>query len=373
MPNSQNLVLINTNFGPVTIELHPDRAPTTVTNFLQYVDTNFYDGTIFHRVIDQFMIQGGGLTQSFLPKTTYAPISLESNTGLENDRGTVAMARTNAANSATSQFFINTVDNPFLNYQNTSSPGYAVFGTVVDGMDVVDRIADTQTITARINGTTYQNFPYPTLVSIFSADRYTLANTLLPTTHTTTVNEYGVTMATYTGSRFGYGIKAKDTGLTVTRIDGLHSGETLPSIDRVAFTDKKMAFDLAPAENAGKAALFIGAIANNFLTAPSAVGTILSLLDQGKSLIDVSQMAIDLGLTESLAGSRSNADLVKLVFRNITGAEASSEMVNALATNIQGSGGSLSQAEFLATVATLDLNQQHIGLIGLQSTGLEYA
>ena len=373
MSNSQNLVLINTNFGPVTIELYPDQAPTTVANFLQYVDSNFYDGTIFHRVIDQFMIQGGGLTQSFQQKTTYAPILLESNTGLENDRGTVAMARTNTANSATSQFFINTVDNPFLNYQSASSPGYAVFGTVVDGMDVVDSISDTQTITARINGTIYQNFPYPTLVTIFSADRYTLADALLPTTHTTTINEYGVTIATYTGSRLSYGIKAKDTGLTVTRIDGLHSGEVLPDIHRLAFTDKKMAFDLAPAENAGKAALFIGSIADNFLNAPSAVGTILSLFDQGKSLIDVSQMAIDLGLTESLAGSRSNADLAKLLYKNIIGAEASNEIANALAANMQGSGGSLSQAEFLASAAMLDLNQQQIGLIGLQSTGLEYA
>ncbi len=373
MPQSENLVLINTNFGPFTIELYPAHAPSTVTNFLRYVDNNFYDGTLFHRVIDNFMVQGGALNQSLLPQTPYSPIALESNTALKNDRGFVAMARSNAADSATSQFFINTVDNLSLNYTNTSSPGYAVFGHVIDGMDVVDRISDVKIANVKINGMVYQNFPYPTFVSVFSADRYTLADTLVPTTHTTKVNEYGITLAAYTGSRFAYGIKAKETGPVVTKIDGQHSSETLSNIHRLEFSDKKIAFDLAPTQHAGQASLFIGSLAHDLLNTPSVVTTILDLFDQGLSLKEISQLAIDVGLTESLAGSKSNIDLAKLAYRNVAGAEADAATANALASNMQGNGGSLSQAEFIAAVATLDLNQQHIGLVGLQNTGLEYA
>lgn len=138
----QPQVTLATSQGTVVLELNPAQAPVTVNNFLAYVNDGFYTGTLFHRVIPNFMIQGGGYTSGLVARRTpYGPILLESNNGLSNLRGTVAMARTSVANSATSQFFINHVDNLFLNYSSSASPGYAVFGRVVSGMDVVDRIA----------------------------------------------------------------------------------------------------------------------------------------------------------------------------------------------------------------------------------------
>ncbi len=135
-------VVLHTNQGDITLELYPDKAPKTVENFLQYVRDGFYDGTIFHRVISNFMIQGGGYTQDYKRKRTRAPIPNEANNGLSNLRGTIAMARTADPHSATAQFFINVVDNKFLDYRapTTRGWGYCVFGRVVDGMDVVDKI-----------------------------------------------------------------------------------------------------------------------------------------------------------------------------------------------------------------------------------------
>lgn len=133
-------VRLNTSMGDIVLELYPDKAPKTVENFLQYVRDKHYDGTVFHRVMNGFMIQGGGFTADLQQKTTRAPIALEANNGLKNDRGTIAMARTQFPNSATSQFFINVVDNAALNAPSPDGYGYAVFGKVVAGMDVVDKI-----------------------------------------------------------------------------------------------------------------------------------------------------------------------------------------------------------------------------------------
>lgn len=135
-------VALNTNLGRIVIELDPVRAPKSSENFLQYVRDGFYAGTVFHRVIDGFMVQGGGFTADLQLKPTRAPIPNEANNGVSNLRGTVAMARTNEPHSATSQFFINVVDNQRLDFvaEQNGLWGYAVFGTVVEGMDVVDRI-----------------------------------------------------------------------------------------------------------------------------------------------------------------------------------------------------------------------------------------
>ncbi len=136
-------VVLHTNHGNITLELFPREAPKTVANFLQYVNDGFYSGTIFHRVISYFMIQGGGLTADMEPKPTREPIINEADNGLKNERGAVAMARTNDVNSATAQFFINVEVNPSLDYtgkDNSRTWGYAVFGKVVEGMDVVDDI-----------------------------------------------------------------------------------------------------------------------------------------------------------------------------------------------------------------------------------------
>ncbi len=134
-----------TSAGNITMELNPAVAPITVNNFLSYVNTGYYRSTLFHRVIPGFMIQGGGYTTGLVKRAGLAPIVLESNKGLSNLRGTVAMARTNVADSATTEFFINLVDNTFLDYRNAASPGYAVFGKVTQGQDVVDAIGVKQT------------------------------------------------------------------------------------------------------------------------------------------------------------------------------------------------------------------------------------
>lgn len=138
-------VIINSNKGSIKLELDKEKAPVTVENFLQYVNSKHFDGTIFHRVIGGFMIQGGGFDADMKQRPTQKPIKIESNNGLKNARGTIAMARTNDPNSATAQFFINLSDNDFLNYESDSKPGYAVFGHVVEGLEVVDEIAKTKT------------------------------------------------------------------------------------------------------------------------------------------------------------------------------------------------------------------------------------
>jgi cyclophilin family peptidyl-prolyl cis-trans isomerase len=142
-----NVVKLQTSMGNIVIELNEQAAPVTVKNFLGYVQSGFYDGTIFHRVIPGFMIQGGGFTLKMNRKKTLDPIINEAKNGLSNKRGTLAMARTNNPNSATSQFFINHRDNDFLNYMDDNQPGYAVFGKVIEGMDVVDAIASVKTAT----------------------------------------------------------------------------------------------------------------------------------------------------------------------------------------------------------------------------------
>ncbi len=138
---------IETSMGTITVELDDAKAPITVKNFIDYAQAGHYDGTIFHRVIDGFMIQGGGFTKDMNQKETRAPIKNEAANGLKNARGTLAMARTMIVDSATSQFFINLVDNDFLNYRGPDPRmfGYAVFGKVTDGMEVVDRIAKVKT------------------------------------------------------------------------------------------------------------------------------------------------------------------------------------------------------------------------------------
>ena len=163
------VVLLETTSGDILVELYPDKAPETVANFLKYVDNGFYNNTIFHRVIPGFMIQGGGLTCRMQQKDTEAPIRNEADNGLKNDRGTIAMARTMDPHSATAQFFINLVDNDFLNFQAPSGNGwgYCVFGRVTEGMDVVDKIAKVKTTSVGM----YQDVPSD-MVVITGASRF---------------------------------------------------------------------------------------------------------------------------------------------------------------------------------------------------------
>lgn len=163
-------VKMSTSMGDVTIELFADKAPISVANFLAYVDANFYDGTIFHRVMPNFMIQGGGFTADMAQKPTRGQIKNEADNGLLNTRGTLAMARTMVVDSATCQFFVNTIDNGFLNFKSKSPQeyGYAVFGKVTAGMDVVDQIEKVQTG----NKGSHQNVPVKP-VTILSIRRLT--------------------------------------------------------------------------------------------------------------------------------------------------------------------------------------------------------
>ncbi|OGU00168.1 MAG: peptidyl-prolyl cis-trans isomerase A [Geobacteraceae bacterium GWB2_52_12] len=154
MPEQNPQVLLETSMGNITIELFKEKAPITVKNFLTYVKEGFYDGLIFHRVIKDFMVQGGGMTEALEQKKPKFAIKNEAANGLSNKRGTLAMARTAMVDSATSQFFINTVDNAFLDHQGKQADrfGYCVFGQVVDGMDVVDQIRAVKTGTKNGHG-----------------------------------------------------------------------------------------------------------------------------------------------------------------------------------------------------------------------------
>ncbi|MGD2119407.1 MAG: peptidylprolyl isomerase [Chromatiales bacterium] len=155
-------VLLSTSKGDITLELYPDKAPATVENFLRYVDEGFYDGTVFHRVINSFMIQGGGFDADLNKKRTHEEVRNEADNGLKNKRGSIAMARTGEPHSATAQFFINHIDNDFLDHKDKSYRGwgYCVFGKVVDGMQTVDAIADV--FTTSKNG--MQNVPEKTVL-----------------------------------------------------------------------------------------------------------------------------------------------------------------------------------------------------------------
>lgn len=156
-------LLMQTSLGDVTLELYPDKAPKTVENFLRYADEGFYNGTIFHRVIYEFMIQGGGFTQDLKQKKAHAPVRNEADNGLKNDKGSIAMARTSDPHSATAQFYINHKNNDFLNFKSKDFKGwgYAVFGKVVNGMDVVQKIAEQPTAS---KGPGFEDAPKTTVV-----------------------------------------------------------------------------------------------------------------------------------------------------------------------------------------------------------------
>lgn len=357
-------VLINTSYGPFTVELYPTQAPATVANFLSYVDENFYSGTLFHRVIKDFMVQGGGMSHTLQPKATHDPIVLESNNGLNNDRGTLAMARTNTPDSATSQFFVNTVNNGTLNYQSSTQPGYAVFGKVIDGMDVIDAIEHTQTATVTINGANYQNFPYPYLLSIYSADRYTPAETLTPTSHTLSGNAYGVAVASYSGNRLEYGVTLHSNTLSVTKIDGQHSSDTVTEAGRLHFADGQYAYDFNG--NAGKTALMLNAAGGYKVMTPVLVGAGLNLFDQGKSLQEVAQIIVDTGIFNTV----SHSDFVKAVYQNVVGSAPDTSTQATFTAMLDTN--EVTQAQMLALAANTDVNATTINLVGLAHMGMAY-
>jgi len=185
LANDHSVVDIQTNRGLITLQLEDAAAPTTVSNFLGYVNESFYDNTLFHRVINKFMIQGGGYSIDMERQETHAPIALETGNNLSNVRGTIAMARLDEPDTATSQFFINTVDNTRLDYQSFSAPGYAVFGQVIEGMDVVDAISDEATGNFALAGGTLRDVPQsPVIIEVVRLRQGQLAFSEMPSTYT---------------------------------------------------------------------------------------------------------------------------------------------------------------------------------------------
>lgn len=362
-------VLLNTSYGPITLELYPNKAPQTVNNFLDYVDRDFYDGTIFHRVINKFMIQGGGYNTDFTTKPTQPAIPLEANNGLTNERGTIAMARTQDADSATSQFFINAVDNPFLN-QSSNNPGYAVFGKVLSGLDVVDAIQSAHTFSVNTRGGILQNLPFPNLIEILRVERYITAPAdALPTPYTLKSNGAGVSVVLLDGVRADYGVKAEANGsLSVTRLDGQHRSESLIP-DRLEFSDSKFAYDMEG--NAGKTALLINAAFGYRALTPDLVGVGLQLFDEGKSLSTVAGLALSTGLWQATAGGSDHAAFVKTVYRNVVGSLPDA----ATQAHYQGilERNEMSQAELLTVASETTANAMFIDLIGLAQSGIEYS
>ncbi|WP_297835198.1 hypothetical protein, partial [Thermomonas sp.] len=183
----------------------------------------------------------------------------------------------------------------------------------------------------------------------------------------------GIDTAVYLSARASYTVAVNGASITVTSLSGAADGtDQLANVERLQFSDRKLAFDLTPAGHAGQAAEFIGMLAPDTLTNPQIVGMILGYFDAGTSMTALSQLAIDAGLVAQLAGSNSQADLARLVFRNVIGAEADAATVDALVAYMDGRTDDMSRAEFMAAVAGLEVNQAHVNLVGLQATGIEY-
>jgi hypothetical protein len=182
----------------------------------------------------------------------------------------------------------------------------------------------------------------------------------------------GIDTVVYGGPRSNYAITNANGSISISDNTGAQGTSTLINIERLQFADKKLALDLAPTDHAGLALEFIGLMAPDLIKSPSVVGTILGLFDQGSSLHDVCQLAIDVGLVNSIAGSNTNAALAAMAFRNVIGSEADPNMVKELVGYIDGRYASYSQADFMTVIASMEVNQTHIGLVGLQQTGVEY-
>ena len=295
------------------------------------------------------------------------PIKLASIPGLSNQTGTTSMDRTSNADSATSQFFINTVDNRFLDYQNPGSPGYAVFGKVIDGMDVVSAIGSTQVSTVTVGGVTYQNFPSPYLISVYSVDRFVTSATQVATTHTLKTNEYGISTASYAGSRLDYGVKINSNQtLTVTKLDGAHTSEVLSEALRLEFADSKFAYDLGG--NAGKTALLINAAFGPDYLKPNYLGVVMGLFDRGMSLHSIADLAVP--IMHDLAGNGDNATFVRTIYEHLIGTPPDANAQTALQGILDR--GEMTQSTMLEIVTNSDINGTAIKIIGMSHSGVGF-
>ena len=273
-------VTVTTSMGAVVLELYPDQAPITVANMLAYANSGFYPGTLFHRVIPGFMDQGGGYTTGMVYKTpTYANITLESNNGLSNLRGTIAMARTSVADSASTQFFINQADNLFLNYSSAASPGYAVFGRVVSGLAVIDSIAAVPRNSA----------DKPTTdITITSVQQTAGGSALAAAGSSITVGDLE------TGASWNYSL---DSGLTW--VTGVGSSFAVP-----AGTYSANAIQVSQTDTAGNASLTTGKLTSALVTQTDAHRVQVTMVDtlSGTATLNTSAVVYNLAFSETVTG-----------------------------------------------------------------------
>jgi hypothetical protein len=236
---------------------------------------------------------------------------------------------------------------------------------------VTDQAGNAYAGTTSYNFSTVANAGYQTVLGTAGHDR------LISTAAAETIDgAAGIDTLVYGGNRAGFTLArtgtGTGTGFSVEGISGSEGTDTLVNVERLEFADKKLALDLDPSGHAGLAVEFIGLLAPGMVNTPSVVGLILGLFDQGQTMHEVCQLALDAGLVNSIAGSASNQALAALVFRNLTGSEADAATIDVLVSYIDGRSASFSQADFMATLAGFGINQEHIGLVGLQQTGIEY-
>ncbi len=343
------LVTVKTTLGSFTLELFPTKTPVTVKNFLAYSNSGYYTDTIFHRVIDGFVVQGGqivvqsisGSSLTIASKPTAAPIILESQAGLSNTRGTIAMARTSVADSATAQFFVNTVDNSSsLDYKSSTSPGYAVFGTVLQGIETIDKISKVPVVNA---SATYQNFP-TTPITILSTKNAIIhhvgqatdkSEVIFGSSGNDTISALagnddlqgdsgndsldggsGLDTAVYQGQRTGYAISQSGESFQVTDLTTARDGtDTLVNIERLSFADKSVALDINGI--AGQSYRLYQAAFNR---APdlTGLGYWINQRDKGVSDVDVANGFLNSAEFQALVGTAPTANtLVTAFYTNV--------------------------------------------------------
>jgi len=358
MADKQTKIKFSTNLGDFIVQLNTEKAPITSNNFVTYVEDGFYEGTLFHRVIPGFMAQGGGFDSVFNKKKGHSPIINEASNGLENDRGTIAMARTPDPNSATSQFFINFIDNDFLNYTSSTDTGwgYAVFGEIIEGLDVVDMMSEVVTISR----SGYQDVPEKDIVvekaQVFYEHMFlgTIGNDIL---HGFTDGYYsidggsGIDVINYQ-IRSNLVLFSLNSDLELVIQNSVGQSETLVNIERIQFNDKVYALDLdGNAVISAKA--IIATFGSNALT--SYMSPALSIIDGGMTLNEVCHLVVDYQLIENIIGSNSNGLFVDHVYKNVVGvapSQADHDMFTVLLDN-----GTHTKSSLLALAAETTLTE----------------
>lgn len=336
---------INSTFGPSLTQPVSDTTAPTVTSFNPSDGASGFD--VSQNIVFTFSeaIQRG--TGNVVLKTTGGSVVATYNAATSSN---IAISGTTLTLNPSSNLAYNT--------------GYSV---EFSASTVKDLAGNSYAGTSSYNFATASDPVNQTFIGTFANETFTggIGNDTID-------GQGGLDVATYSLQKSNYAITQTASGFTVKANLGTEGTDTLSNIERLSFADKRVALDLTPEGNAGKAIEFIGMLAYSLITSPSVIANVLSVFDQGKSMFETCQLALNIGLIRDLAGSSSNLDLANLVYRNVIGSEASAADANSLSAYIQGSGGLMTQADFLATVAQLELNQSHVNLVGLQSTGVEY-